>query len=113
MPLIISKFENGKPVSDGSSISDPTSLIDMHGMILSMAGSDGAYRKNQVISEHNGISEGWDGMLLSALRRRSELWLVVVFLFQVCLKRVVCIYSAAIHPVCSISICNSCGHQGY
>ncbi len=72
VPLIISKFENGKPVSDGSSISDPTSLIDMHGMILSMAGSNGAYRKNQVISEHNGISEGWDGMLLSALRRRSE-----------------------------------------
>ncbi|MEM0154356.1 MAG: sulfatase-like hydrolase/transferase [Methanothrix sp.] len=72
VPLIISKFENGKPVSERMSVSDPTSLIDMHGMVLSMAGSNGEYRRNPAISEHNGISEGWDGMLLSALRRRSE-----------------------------------------
>ena len=72
VPLSISKFENGKPVSNPISISDPTSLIDLHGMILSMAGSKESYKRNPVISEHNGISEGWDGMLLSALRRRSE-----------------------------------------
>ena len=72
VPLIISKFENGKPVSNPINISDPTSLIDLHGMILSMAGSNESYKRNPVISEHNGISEGWDGMLLSALRRRSE-----------------------------------------
>ena len=58
VPLIITKFENGKPVSERRSVSDPTSLMDMHGMVLSMAGSNERYKRNPVISEHNGISEG-------------------------------------------------------
>jgi len=72
VPLIISKFENGKPVSERKRISEPESLIDMHNIIMSIAGSSYQKRSGPVISEHNGISEGWDGMLLSALRRRSD-----------------------------------------
>ncbi len=72
VPFIISKFENGKAVSEHRSIAEPESLIDMHNIILSIAGARYKKQMGPVISEHNGISEGWDGMLLSALRRRSN-----------------------------------------
>ncbi len=72
VPLIISKFENGKQVRDHSEIERPTSLVDVHGIITSMANGTNSVSQHPIISEHNGISEGWDGMLLNSLSRRSE-----------------------------------------
>ncbi|MCL4404624.1 sulfatase-like hydrolase/transferase [Candidatus Marsarchaeota archaeon] len=73
VPLAVARFENGKLVSNHEIVEEPISLTQMHDIVLSMAGaSPYAGRNVPVISEHNGISEGWDGMLLNALRRRSE-----------------------------------------
>lgn len=74
VPLVIADYENGELVDNNAKHSKPISLIEMHKMIMAYA-SGTNYRNDSnspVISEHTGISEGWDGELLSMLKNRSK-----------------------------------------
>jgi arylsulfatase A-like enzyme len=78
VPLIAANYSNGKLVRMKDRVETPVSLSALHNSILSLANGEFGYlngnlRKDKyVISEHTGISEGWDEKLLKMLAPRSK-----------------------------------------
>ncbi|MCL4389616.1 sulfatase-like hydrolase/transferase [Candidatus Marsarchaeota archaeon] len=78
VPLISVNYENGRIVPDNEVVEEPVSLLSLHSSILNLA--KGKYdrlngnirRSKYVMSEHTGISEGWDEHLLSLLKPKSN-----------------------------------------
>ncbi|MGD0728573.1 MAG: sulfatase-like hydrolase/transferase [Candidatus Micrarchaeaceae archaeon] len=78
VPLLAANYENGKLVKMKDTVDTPVSTSALHDSILDLAEGkykylDGNIRKDRyVISEHTGISEGWDEKLLSMLAPRAK-----------------------------------------
>jgi hypothetical protein len=78
VPLVGANFENGRLVRSHDLVEKPVSLLSLHEAILNLASGREEYlngnlrRDRYVVSEHSGISEGWDYTLLSMLKGRSE-----------------------------------------
>ena len=78
VPIIAANFKNGKLVKLNDTISKPASLSALHKAIYDIADGreeilDGNMRQSRfVLSEHTGISEGWDEGLLKMLKSRSK-----------------------------------------
>lgn len=78
VPLLAANYENGKMVKMKDAVENTVSLSALHSSILNLASGkydylDGNLKKNRyVISEHTGISEGWDEKLLKMLSPRSD-----------------------------------------
>lgn len=78
VPIIAANFKNKKLVRLNDTVSTPTSLSALHKAIYSIANGkeeilDGNMRRNRfILSEHTGISEGWDEGLLKMLKSRSK-----------------------------------------
>ena len=78
VPLVSTNFENGEPVGAGDVVENPVSLLSLHEAIMNIATGkedrlNGNMRKRRyVLSEHAGISEGWDHTLLTMLKGRSK-----------------------------------------
>ncbi len=77
VPLIAANYADGKQIREKDHVETPISLLSLHQAILNVA--SGRYdhlngnlrRQRYVISEHTGISEGWDEELLAMLKPRS------------------------------------------
>ncbi len=78
VPLIATNYKNGKPLSYHEEIESPVSLLQLHQGIMDISNRkyshlDGNMRAPRyVISEHTGISEGWDEHLLYLLKKKSS-----------------------------------------
>ncbi|MGC8648428.1 MAG: sulfatase-like hydrolase/transferase [Candidatus Micrarchaeia archaeon] len=78
VPLVGANFENGKLIKTKDLVENPVSLLALHDSIMNLATGkeehlNGNLRKDRyVISEHSGISEGWDYSLLAMLKERSQ-----------------------------------------
>ncbi len=76
VPLIISKFENGKQKNIGKRVQNAFSLTSLNKIIPEMGyGAEDGFEKaasNIVVSDHLGITEVWDTYLLKLLRNRSR-----------------------------------------
>ena len=76
VPLIYAEYLNGKQVRSGKIMQQTVSLKDFGTELgkSAKAGKEPIWIKsgNLVISEHAGISEGWDEALLIMLKKRSE-----------------------------------------
>lgn len=77
VPLVAANYENGKLESRREVVESPVSLLSLHKAIVGIASGkynelDGnMQRRGPILSEHAGISEGWDADLLARLRSRS------------------------------------------
>lgn len=78
VPLIAANYKNGKMVKARDVVETPVSVSALHSSILNLASGKYGYlngnlrKERYVISEHTGISEGWDEMLLRKLSSRSK-----------------------------------------
>jgi arylsulfatase A-like enzyme len=78
VPMIGANFKNGKLLRADDNVESPTSLLSLHESILNLASGkeerlNGNMRSQKyVVSEHTGISEGWDHTLLTMLKGRSK-----------------------------------------
>lgn len=78
VPLIAANYEDGKIVRAKDTVDTTVSLSALHDSIINLASGkfdhlNGNIRKDRyVISEHTGISEGWDEMLLRKMAARSR-----------------------------------------
>lgn len=78
VPLMAANYENGKMVRAKDVVDVPVSVSALHNSILNLASGkfdylNGNLRKDRyVLSEHTGISEGWDEKLLKMLSPRSK-----------------------------------------
>ncbi len=78
VPLISANYENGRIAPDNGVVEEPVSLLSLHNSILDLAKGrcgnlNGNIRSSKyVLSEHTGISEGWDEHLLSLLKPKSN-----------------------------------------
>ncbi len=78
VPLIAANYENGKLVKMRDRVETTVSLRSVHDAILNLSSGrfghlDGNLRKDRyVMSEHMGISEGWDEKLLKLLAPRAK-----------------------------------------
>ncbi len=75
VPLIAAEYADGKQLNNMEKVSAPVSIKDLGAELIRSAGegkSIGRIRSGDtVISEHTGISEGWDEALLTMLMKRS------------------------------------------
>jgi hypothetical protein len=78
VPLLAANFKDGKMVRMKDTVDTPVSVSTLHESVLDLASGrfdylDGNLRKSRyVVSEHTGISEGWDEKLLRMLAPRSK-----------------------------------------
>ncbi len=78
VPLLAANFRNGKLMKMKDRVENPVSLSAIHESILNLGNGkfdhlNGNLRQDRyVISEHTGISEGWDEKLLRMLASRSK-----------------------------------------
>lgn len=78
VPLIAANFKNSKMVKMRDTVETPVSISTLHKSMLDLASGrfdylDGNLKKSRyVVSEHTGISEGWDEKLLRMLAPRSR-----------------------------------------
>ena len=78
VPLVAINYENGKPTGPNEHIDSPVSLTSLHDAVYDLASGrcdylDGNLRSGRyVLSEHTGISEGWDEEFLRMIRQRSK-----------------------------------------
>ncbi len=78
VPLVGANFENGRLVKSRDLVEKPVSLLALHDSLMNLASGreehlNGNLRRDRyVISEHTGISEGWDYSLLEMLKGRSK-----------------------------------------
>ncbi len=78
VPLLVANFRNGKMITMKDTTERPVSVSALHESVLDLASGrldhlDGNIRKSRyVVSEHTGISEGWDEKLLKMLAPRSK-----------------------------------------
>ncbi|MEM3227729.1 MAG: sulfatase-like hydrolase/transferase [Candidatus Micrarchaeaceae archaeon] len=79
VPLVGANFEGGKLVKSEDFVEKPVSTISLYDAVLNLASGreeqlNGNLRRGRyVVSEHAGISEGWDYTLLSMLKGRSTM----------------------------------------
>lgn len=79
VPLVAINYENGKPVKTQERVHSNVSTASLYGSLLDIASGrsdflNGNLRASRyAVSEHLGISEGWDGELLRMLKSRSSL----------------------------------------
>ncbi len=77
VPLFAVNYENGTPVGDREVVESNVSTASLHEALLDIAtGRHDCLNGNMkastlAVSEHLGISEGWDGALLAMLKDRS------------------------------------------
>ncbi len=76
VPLIISKFENGKQKDISKKVRNAFSLTSLNKLIPDIGyGIEDGFEKatsDVVVSDHLGITEVWDTYLLKLLRKRSK-----------------------------------------
>ncbi|MGC8662745.1 MAG: sulfatase-like hydrolase/transferase [Candidatus Micrarchaeia archaeon] len=77
VPFFAVKFENGKIEKVGERVEEPVSLTDIHNSILDIAYGkneflNGSLRRSTVFSDHIGITEVWDKILLDKIRKKSK-----------------------------------------
>ncbi len=76
VPLVVAEYRNGRQVSNKRKISAHVSLKDIGSAISESAAAGKGVGTVQsgdiVVSEHTGISEGWDEALLTMLKKRSN-----------------------------------------
>lgn len=78
VPLMAANYKNGKMIRSKDVVDTPVSLSALHSSILNLASGkydylNGNLRKDRyVISEHTGISEGWDEKLLTLMAPRTK-----------------------------------------
>lgn len=78
VPLIAANYKNGRMIKARDRSDTPVSLLSLHDAILGLASGREEYLNGNlrmdryVISEHTGISEGWDEHLLRLLKSRSK-----------------------------------------
>ena len=78
VPLISVNFTNGKIDSEPERFDGPAPMNRLHGAILDIASGKNEFLNGQLkgsrytVSEHTGISEGWDEALLRMLKPRSK-----------------------------------------
>ncbi len=79
VPLIAVNYKNGNPLSYREEVESPVSLLSLHQGLIDLSKGrytrlDGNMRSSKyVISEHTGISEGWDERLLYLLKKKSTI----------------------------------------
>lgn len=78
VPLIAANYKDGKMIKAKDVVETPVSISALHSSILNLASGKFGYlngnlrKERYVISEHTGISEGWDEKLLKMLAPRSK-----------------------------------------
>ncbi|HUY70486.1 MAG TPA: sulfatase-like hydrolase/transferase [Candidatus Baltobacteraceae bacterium] len=98
VPLIAANYEDGKLVKDREIIDSPMSLLSLNKAFIDLATGrepylNGNLRKNRyVLSEHTGISEGWDEKLLRRLKGRSKNADMIYKAKSRCNKKVTAVY---------------------
>lgn len=79
VPLIAVNYENGRIVKTKDKVATPVGLLALHDALIDIASGkeeflNGNLRRDRyVLSEHKGISEGWDEQLLRQLKPRSNI----------------------------------------
>ena len=79
VPLIAINYENGRPVKTHERVYSNVSTASLHESLIDIAAGKSEYLNGNLrasryaVSEHLGISEGWDGELLRMLKGRSEM----------------------------------------
>lgn len=78
VPLVAANYENGSLVKIKDMVDKPVSMGALHEAILNLASGKEEYlngnlrASGNIISDHSGISEGWDAKLLNYLKDRSR-----------------------------------------
>lgn len=78
VPLIVANYTDGEIVTARDRVENVVTLNALHNSIFNLASQkydylDGDLRKDSyVVSEHMGISEGWDEGLLKRMKKRSK-----------------------------------------
>ena len=78
VPLMAINYENGRPAGPVERVEKPTGIVSLNSSICDIAAGrsdylDGNLRSGRyVLSEHTGISEGWDEEFLRMIKGRSK-----------------------------------------
>lgn len=101
VPLIAANYENGRLASEAESVSSNVSTSSLYESLLDIASGkedhlNGNLRASKyAVSEHLGISEGWDGQLLNMLKGRSSVAMRIYETKQKYNMRAVAVYSGS------------------
>lgn len=101
VPLVSANYENGSLVRIKDRVDKPVSMGALHQAIIDLASGKEEYLNGnlrsakQIIADHSGISEGWDGLLLEYLKNRSRSANMIYRAKTRCNARATAVYSGS------------------